>query len=224
METFETILDARKAEEMQEMQMQEAQQVTPVDIYNVLREVNVNQHTEKKNGLTYLSWAWAWDYVKSTFCDANYKVREWDGVPYLSTPLGIMIQTSVTIAGETITMHLPVMDGANKAMKEHPYTYQVKEYVNRQWTGGYVEKSVEAATMFDINTTIMRCLVKNLAMFGLGIYIYSGEDLPKGEKPRPKLDKARFDKALKSVQDGSYDKQTLIKNFDLTPAQLKALN
>ena len=76
--------------------------------------------------------------------------------------------TEVTIAGETLEMWLPVMDGANKAMKSTQYSYTTR----------YGEKSVEAATMFDINKTLMRCLVKNLAMFGMGIYIYAGEDLP----------------------------------------------
>ena len=70
-------------------------------------------------------------------------------------------------------MWLPVMDGANKAMKRTPYKYQTK------YNG---EKTVEAATMMDINKTIMRCLVKNLAMFGLGLYIYAGEDLPETDK------------------------------------------
>jgi hypothetical protein len=74
-------------------------------------------------------------------------------------------------------MWLPVMDGANKAMKRTPYTYKVWNRQTKQWT----EKTVAAATMFDINKTIMRCLVKNLAMFGLGLYIYAGEDLPEGE-------------------------------------------
>ena len=79
-----------------------------------------------------------------------------------------MVYTSVTIEGITHEMWLPVMDGNNKAMKAQPYTYTTR----------YGEKTVEAATMFDINKTIMRCLVKNLAMFGLGLYIYAGEDLP----------------------------------------------
>ena len=77
-------------------------------------------------------------------------------------------------------MWLPVMDGNNKAMLNHPYKYKVKEYKDGKWTGGYIEKSVEVASMFDVNKTIMRCLVKNLAMFGLGIYIYAGEDMPEG--------------------------------------------
>jgi hypothetical protein len=65
-------------------------------------------------------------------------------------------------------------------MLNHPYTYKVKEYKDGKQTGNYIEKHVEPASMFDINKTIMRCLVKNIAMFGLGIYIYAGEDLPEG--------------------------------------------
>jgi hypothetical protein len=82
-----------------------------------------------------------------------------------------MCHTSVTIEGETLEMWLPVMDGKNKSMKKKSYSYSTK----------YGEKQVEGATTFDINKTIMRCLVKNLAMFGLGIYIYAGEDLPESE-------------------------------------------
>lgn len=116
---------------------------------------------------------------------ATYKIRTWDKKPYLyDAKLGYLVMTSVTIDDVTHEMWLPVMDGANKSMKDEPYTYQVKEYENRKWTGNYIDKTVEAATMFDINTAIMRCLVKNIAMFGLGLYIYSGEDLP---EERPKL-------------------------------------
>ena len=90
------------------------------------------------------------------------------------------------------------MDGANKAMKDHEYTYFVKnpyfkyakkcdDGVYRDRYGNeqpeYIQKTVEPATMFDVNKTIMRCLVKNLAMFGLGLYIYAGEDLPEGASP-----------------------------------------
>ena len=98
--------------------------------------------------------------------------------------LGYMVFTSVTINGLTREMWLPVMDGANKSMLDHPYTYKVKKYEynpetrKKEFMGNYDEKQVEQATMFDINKTIMRCLTKNLAMFGLGIYIYAGEDVP----------------------------------------------
>jgi hypothetical protein len=79
-----------------------------------------------------------------------------------------MVSTTVTVGELTIPMHLPVLDGANKAMKAETYTYATK----------YKEKECKAASMFDINTAIMRCLTKNLAMFGLGLYIYAGEDIP----------------------------------------------
>lgn len=151
--------------------------------WEVLSVINCNDKTEKKNGLTYLSWAWAWGIVKKNFPTANYVVKTFDGKPYLfDENLGYLVQTEVTIDGETIPMQLPVMDGANKAQKNLPYTYEVAEWVNRQRTGEMIEKKVEAATMFDINTAIMRCLTKNLAMFGLGHYIYAGEDLPEDSK------------------------------------------
>jgi hypothetical protein len=89
-----------------------------------------------------------------------------------------MCFTSVTINGQTHEMWLPVMDGANKAMRRTPYTYKTWDRYNNKWK----ETGVSAATMFDINKTIMRCLVKNLAMFGLGLYIYAGEDLPADEQ------------------------------------------
>ena len=143
---------------------------TQTSTWQILSQIDCNAKIEKKNGLTYLSWAWAWGIVKEKFPLANYEVIKFDGKPYLfDENLGYLIQTRVTIEGETIQMQLPVMDGANKAQKHIPYTYSTKY-------GG--EKTVESATMFDINTAIMRCLTKNLAMFGLGHYIYAGEDLP----------------------------------------------
>lgn len=153
--------------------------------FEELFAVNVNDHTEKKKTggteLTYLSWPFAWAEVKRRFPDAQYEIEKFNGLPYVCDPLtGLMVFTKVCIEGVTHEMWLPVMDGANKAMKTEPYTYKVKSY------GKEVEKRVEAATMFDINKTIMRCLVKNLAMFGLGLYIYAGEDLPITEEDEKK--------------------------------------
>lgn len=135
-----------------------------LSVFERLSAINVNEHVEKKSNLSYLSWAWAWSEVKRACPDARYDIQatEYDEA------LGFMCHTTVTIEGETLEMWLPVMDGANKSMLKTPYTYKTK----------YGEKSVEAATTFDINKTIMRCLVKNLAMFGLGLYIFAGEDLP----------------------------------------------
>jgi hypothetical protein len=135
--------------------------------FEKLSAINVNGHVEKKDGLTYLSWAWAWSETKKACPDATYKILPTD----YDEVLGFMCHTEVTIEGETLEMWLPVMDGKNKSMKKQAYTYSTK----------YGDKQVDAATTFDINKTIMRCLVKNLAMFGLGIYIYAGEDLPEAE-------------------------------------------
>jgi len=151
-----------------------------LSVFERLSAINVNDKVEKKDNLTYLSWAWAWSEVKKACPDASYKV----GTINTSEKLGIMCNTEVTIEGETLTMWLPVMDSKNRAMKSEPYTYSTK----------YGEKTVDAATMFDVNKTLMRCLVKNLAMFGLGIYIYAGEDLPESEsvqsnvQPEPKAE------------------------------------
>lgn len=150
--------------------------------FTKLRTLNVNDRVEKKDGLTYLSWAWAWDEFKQACPDATYEVAKTDkGLPYFESDAGAMVYTKVTADGQTHEMWLPVMDGKNKAMKSAPYTYTVKDWKTKQT----VEKTVDAYTMFDINKTIMRCLVKNLAMFGLALYIYAGEDLPEEAPPEP---------------------------------------
>lgn len=147
--------------------------------FQKLYELDVNHKTESKNKLKYLSWAFAWAEFKRVFPDATYAVDHYDGCPYLcDNNLGYLVSTKITADGEVIPMSLPVMDGANNAMKSVRYSYKVKEWVDRRFTGNYVDKFVEPATMFDINKTMMRCLVKNMAMFGLGLYIYAREDIP----------------------------------------------
>lgn len=161
-------------------------------VFQELNAVNCNSFTEKKNDLTYLSWASAWEIVKKLHPEATYEVVHFDGKPYhYDHSLGYMVETTVTIAGQTMMMWLPVMDSANKAQKSEPYTYKTR----------FGEKVVEAATMFDINTAIMRCLTKNLAMFGLGLYIYRGEDLPHDEKTEdnPIVAKAKRCKSMKEL-------------------------
>ena len=143
--------------------------------FQELYSLNVNQYVEKKNDLSYLSWSYAWAEFKKIYPDATYEVKKDEqGRCYFGDELfGYMVYTSVTAGGLTYEMWLPVMDGANKAMKALSYTYTTRY-------GG--EKTVEPMTVFDVNKTVMRCLVKNLAMFGLGLYIYAGEDLPQDIK------------------------------------------
>jgi hypothetical protein len=160
--------------------------------FEILNTINCNGKTEKKNGLTYLSWTYAWEEVKKNFPEATYKVVKFNNLPYMfDEKTGYMVFTEVTIEGITHEMWLPVMDGANKSMKDKPYEYSTK----------YGKKSVEAATMIDINKTIMSCLTKNLAMFGMGLYIYSGEDMPETvEEAKPEQTKPQLVLTDKQIQ------------------------
>lgn len=126
-------------------------------VFETLSAINVNTKVEKKANLTYLSWAWAWAEVKKSYPSAVYEVIRdpQTDKPYFADPdLGIMVMTKVTIEDISLEMWLPVMNHRNQSL------------------------SVDQADMFAINKTLMRCLTKNLAMFGLGHYIYAGEDLP----------------------------------------------
>ena len=124
---------------------------------NELLKINVNDHTEKKNGLTYLSWAWAWAKVLEVDPTANYEVKLFPHsagmeLPYMDLGGSCFVWVTVTVFGKPMTVQLPVLD--------------------------YRNKCIPAPNAFDVNTSIMRCLVKGIAMHGLGLYIYAGEDLP----------------------------------------------
>lgn len=130
-----------------------------------LLSLNVNDHTEKKNGLTYLSWAWAWAEVLKADPEATWEAVEFfqpDGTSAPCMYIGegsAMVKTIVTIKGKARTCLLPVMDHRNKAIKN--------------------------PDAFAVNTAIMRCMTKAISMHGLGLYIYAGEDLPEGEEAPP---------------------------------------
>ena len=172
--------------------------------FEELYAIDVSGRVEKKKSgnteLTYLSWAWAWAELVKKCPGATYEIVKFDGLPYVYDPAtGYMVYTRVTVDGLTHEMWLPVMDGANRAMKAEPYEFETK------YNG---TKTVDAATMFDINKTIMRCLVKNLAMFGLGLYIYAGEDLPEV----PKLtDKTKQEALLARAKELKITQKDLFK-------------
>ena len=152
--------------------------------FEELLKLNVNDKVERKKSgnteLTYLSWAFAVSEIEKAYPEWEYSVLEFNGLPYQFDPnTGYLVWTEIKAGGKTKRMWLPVMDGSNKAMKN-----VVQEYFVKGWNGAPpTKKTVEAATMFDINKTIMRCLVKNIAMFGIGLYIYAGEDLPESDSP-----------------------------------------
>lgn len=141
--------------------------------FDALYSLDMNDKVEKRETLSYLSWANAWAEFKRAYPSATYRIVKdpITNLPYFADErTGIIVYTEVSVDQITHEMWLPVMNTSNKAMKLEAYTYKVYDKFKKE----YVERTVEAASMFDINKTIMRCLVKNLAMFGLGLYIYAG--------------------------------------------------
>ena len=136
------------------------------DVFNTLNAINVNDRTEKKNGLTYLSWAWAWGEVKKRFPDAFYTIYEnANGWLYHTDGRTCWVKTGVTIDGLELIEYLPVMDYKNRSIP------------------------ADLVTSFDVNKAVQRSLTKAIARHGLGLYIYAGEDLPEDENAEP-VDKA----------------------------------
>lgn len=124
-------------------------------VFEKLVAINCNEHTERKGNLTYLSWAWAWQMVKTNFPDAKYTIYENpDGWNYFTDGRTCWVKTGVTILGLEHIEYLPVMDIRNQSI------------------------SFEKVTSFDVNRSIQRSLTKACARHGLGLYIYAGEDLP----------------------------------------------
>lgn len=129
--------------------------------FTQLNNINVNGKTEQKNGLTYLSWAWAWGEVKKLYPDSTYTVYEnADGLFYHTDGMTCWVKTGVTVNGIEHIEFLPVMDFKNKSIPR------------------------ESVTSFDVNKAIQRSLTKAVARHGLGLYIYAGEDLPEAEMPK----------------------------------------
>ena len=127
--------------------------------FKELNSINVNEHTESKNGLTYLSWAWAWGELKKRYPDAFYTVYEnKDGWNYFHDGGTCWVKTGVTINGIEHIEELPIMDFKNKSI---------------------VASNI---TSSDANKAIQRSLTKACARHGLGLYIYEGEDLPEETK------------------------------------------
>jgi len=117
-----------------------------------LNAINVNERVEKKGGFSYLSWPYAVAQLRLADPTATWEVRRFDGLPYLATEAGVFVEVAVTVKGVTLSQIHPVLDGRNRPLL--------------------------APSAFDINTSLQRCLVKAIALHGLGLYIYAGEDLP----------------------------------------------
>jgi hypothetical protein len=139
-----------------------------VNYFNELNKIDVNDKIEKKNGLSYLSWAYAWGELKKRYPEATYTIYEnAQGLNYHTDGRTAWVKTGVTVEGIEHIEYLPVMDYRNNSI------------------------SVDKLTSFDVNKAIQRSLTKAVARHGLGLYIYAGEDLPSDDKQAPSETKAK---------------------------------
>ena len=136
------------------------------ELIEKLLKTNVNEHTEKKNNLTYLSWAWAWAEALKADSSAWYKIEMFGDKCFMDINGTAMVFVTVTMYGKPMTCQLPVMDYRNKAIPN--------------------------PDAFAVNTAIMRCMTKALSLHGLGLYIYAGEDLPEGESDEGTPDEGKM--------------------------------
>ncbi len=150
---------------------------TKMSLVHELLKLSVKDHTEKKNGLSYLSWAWAWTEALKADHTANFEVKMFDGgeSPYMVVNGTGMVWVTVTMFGKPMTCFLPIMDHRNKPIQQ--------------------------PDAFQVNTSLMRCMTKALALHGIGLYIYAGEDLPEQEEAKPEV------KAVKTAEAKARDDQ-----------------
>src|SRR5688572_17349042 len=129
-----------------------------------LSGINVNDNVEKKGQFSYLSWPYAVAQLRLADPTATWEVRRFEGLPFLRTENGYFVEVAVTVEGVTLSQLHPVLDSKNRPIPE--------------------------PTVFDLNTSLQRCLVKAIALHGLGLYIFAGEDLPTmaDEQPTPSKD------------------------------------
>ncbi len=147
---------------------------TPANYFTELYRVNVAEHVERKNGFSYVSWPFAIAELRKRHPDATWEVIRFEGLPYQQTPVGVFVEVAVTVNGIRLSQIHPVLDHTNKPIKE--------------------------PNAFHINTSIQRCLVKAIALHGLGLFVYAGEDLPEGSDEVKgeviKQDKAEVEKVI----------------------------
>lgn len=186
--------------------------MTTKNYFTELNQINVNDKLDKKPGgggkeFSYLSWAYAWAEIKKQDSNANYTIHEnAEGHPFWVSQFGIDVKVSVTMFGVTHTMRLPLLDGGNRVIKSEAYQYEAKVWkfnpATKQKEQTIEIKTVAAADMTDINKGIMRCLVKAIALHGLGLYIYLGEDMPENIKLAEQ-------KQIDFLVKNGYDKETV---------------
>ncbi|HDR7450337.1 DUF1071 domain-containing protein [Bacillus cereus] len=145
-----------------------------------LASIDVSKHVEKKGRFSYLSWSWAVDQLLKKHPDATWQVVRFGGLPYMKTEVGYFVEVEVTVNNITRSQIHPVLDNYNKPIAK--------------------------PTSFQINTSIQRCLAKAIALHGLGLYIYSGEDIPQDDEPK------QVAKQLDNVSQHEQARQTEVAN------------
>ena len=140
-----------------------------MSIFKQLSELNVNEHVEKKGQFSYLSWTWAVSELRKASPTATWEVIKFNGMPFCKTECGYFVEVAVTVDEVTLSQIHPVLDNRNKP--------------------------ITSPNAFEINTSIQRCLVKAIALHGLGLYIYAGEDWPDVD------DSVILEKALNAISN-----------------------
>lgn len=160
------------------------------NVFSILNAIDVGDKIEKKNGLSYLSWSWAWATVKKLYPNTTYTIYEnKDGLNYHHDNRTAWVKTGVTIDEVEYIEYLPVMDFKNKSIL------------------------IDNLTSFDVNKAIQRSLTKALARHGLGLYIYSGEDLPDDSVATTKLSDEQVLELEKLIADTNSNKAKLLAFF-----------
>ncbi len=170
-------------------------------VFDTLNAINVNDRTETKNKLTYLSWAWAWQTVKENYPTATYTIYENEGgMFYHSDGKSAWVKTGVTIDGIEHIEYLPVMDFRNASIQ------------------------IDKINSTDVNKSIQRSLTKAIARHGLGLYVYAGEDLPQNEvvalaEEKAKAEKERKAAALLTLKKGDKNWDNIINYVKANKSQ-----
>jgi hypothetical protein len=161
-----------------------------IDVFNVLSSVDVSNYVRGKNGYKYLSWAHAVSALQSKFPKAEIIIKRFDGLPYLKTEVGFFVEVEIIIEGVSRSQLHPVLDFRNKAIAK--------------------------PTAFEINTSIQRSLAKTIALHGLGLNIYAGEDLPMSESEALKDAKEELRVLLKGANklSAAAEASLLKMNYD----------
>ena len=162
--------------------------------FDVLNKIDVSEYTDKKGQFTYLSWAWAVRELLQIAPDATWEIHEYQHThssgyilaPYMKTDTGYFVKVTVTVDGIGRSQVHPVLDHRNK--------------------------TVDEPNAFQINTSIQRCLAKAIALHGLGLYIYAGEDLPR--EPEPLTNKQYQEVTSILSEMNGYDGSNIISKID----------